>query len=70
MRLPAEISMLSDKKFVRAMEYYVERSDEDKLYSKDFAEVYGKLLEVGVPEKQLYSVSQIDGNTPPFSGWA
>jgi len=70
MRLPVEISMLSDKKFVRAMEYYVERSDEDKVYSKDFAEVYGKLLEVGVPEKQLYSVSQIDGNTPPFSGWA
>ena len=48
----------------------VENPHEDKVYAKDFGEVCGKLLEVGVPEKQSYSVSQIDGNTPPFSGWA
>jgi hypothetical protein len=68
MRLPVEVSMLADEDFVSAMKFYTDHSDQDKVYAKDFAEVYGQLLELGVPADQLYDVVQIVGNTPPFEG--
>jgi cytochrome c peroxidase len=48
MMLPAEIAMHNDKEFRKYFDLYAE--DEDKFF-KDFAVVFKKLLELGVPFK-------------------
>jgi len=67
MRLPAEMALLQDTSYVKAMTYYSENSADDKMYADDFAKAYSKMLEVGVPEGQLYHILDLDGATPPFS---
>eukprot|EP00450_Noctiluca_scintillans_P001508 CAMPEP_0194482416 /NCGR_PEP_ID=MMETSP0253-20130528/4376_1 /TAXON_ID=2966 /ORGANISM="Noctiluca scintillans" /LENGTH=421 /DNA_ID=CAMNT_0039321953 /DNA_START=58 /DNA_END=1323 /DNA_ORIENTATION=+ len=67
MRLPAEMALLQDTSYVKAMTYYSENSDDDKRYAADFAHAYSKMLEVGVPEGQLYHILDLVGATPPFS---
>ena len=52
---------------VESMTYYSENSADDKMYADDFAKAYSKMLEVGVPEGQLYHILNLDGATPPFS---
>lgn len=48
MMLPAEIAMLNDKEFKKYIELYAK--DEQKFF-EDFAAVFKKLIELGVPFK-------------------
>jgi len=67
MRLPAEMAMLQDESYRSAMTWYSEHSSEDTVYALDFAIAYSKMLEVGVPEGELYFIMDLYGATPPFS---
>jgi hypothetical protein len=66
-RLPAEMALLQDESYRRAMTWYSENSADDKTYTLDFARAYSKLLEVGVAEDQLYFIVDLEGATPPFT---
>jgi len=67
MRLPAEMALLHDASYKKIMTLYVDNLNDDKAYALDFARAYSKMLEVGVPEGQLYSIEDLEGSTPPFS---
>jgi len=66
MRLPAEMALLHDASYKKIMTLYVDNLNDDKTYALDFARAYSKMLEVGVPEGQLYSIEDLEGSTPPF----
>mmetsp|Transcript_24987 Transcript_24987/g.65558 ORF Transcript_24987/g.65558 Transcript_24987/m.65558 type:complete len:414 (-) Transcript_24987:275-1516(-) len=68
MRLPIEMALLQDNTFRSIMTKFTTANDKDLV--KAFATAYSKMLEVGVPEGQLYDVAQINGTVPPFSGFA
>jgi hypothetical protein len=68
MRLPIEMSLVRDHNFRSTMTKFLTLNDKDLV--RAFANAYSKMLEVGVPEGQLYSVSQLEGTVPPFSGFA
>jgi len=67
LRLPVELSMLEDPSYKSIMEEYVADSGNDKAFVLAFAEVYSKMLEVGVPTDELYTVTNFAGSTPPFT---
>mmetsp|Transcript_24986 Transcript_24986/g.65555 ORF Transcript_24986/g.65555 Transcript_24986/m.65555 type:complete len:414 (-) Transcript_24986:275-1516(-) len=68
MRLPIEMALLRDYNFRSIMTKFTTLND--KVLVRIFANAYSKMLEVGVPEGQLYDVAQINGTVPPFSGFA
>jgi len=66
LRLPVELSMLEDPSYKSIMEEYLENYEDDKAFVLAFAEVYSRMLEVGVPTGRLYTVTDFAGHTPPF----
>lgn len=46
MMLPTDMALIKDKEFRKHVERYAKDND---LFFKDFADVFGKLLELGVP---------------------
>jgi cytochrome c peroxidase len=46
MMLPSDMALVKDKEFKKHVERYAKDND---LFFKDFADVFGRLLELGVP---------------------